>query len=213
MAISINLMHDFIRDTILKKNYGSFVSPSDIDKAIDRSQYDLLEEIIRVYDPNGKSFRDDNKFLVKADSAITTGGGNVNTLPADYYKIQLFFSRNGSNEEFEGELLKHNVFQDRRQSVIIPPIQTRPIATIYNDSIEFLPSGNITYVLLYWKNPTTPVYGFTESSGVITFDAGSSTNLDWDNKDFTNIATRALKYLGFSIKDAGAIQIEKEING
>ena len=36
MAILIEDLHDFIRGTI-KKNYGGFVSPNDIDRTINRA--------------------------------------------------------------------------------------------------------------------------------------------------------------------------------
>ena len=36
MAIAIDKLHDFIRGTI-KKNYGGFISPADIDRAINRA--------------------------------------------------------------------------------------------------------------------------------------------------------------------------------
>lgn len=210
--IPIEQMHDYIR-MILQKNYGSFVSPGDIDKAIDRAQYDLLDEIIMNYDRKGMTFRDDNVFLVKASAAITTAGGNSVTLPADYYEMQNIFYRDGSNNEFEGELLKHDEFQDRRTSVIIPPILTEPIATIYGGVIEFFPAGDVNYQILYWKNPTTPAYAFTQTNGIITFDDANSVDLDWDQKDFSNISSRALKYLGYSIKDGQVISVEQNTNG
>ena len=48
MAIAIDKLHDFIRGTI-KKNYGGFISPADIDRAINRAQFDLFDQLVENY--------------------------------------------------------------------------------------------------------------------------------------------------------------------
>ena len=48
MAIAIDKLHDFIRGTI-KKNYGGFISPADIDRAINRAQIDLFDQLLENY--------------------------------------------------------------------------------------------------------------------------------------------------------------------
>ena len=65
---------------------------------------------------------------------------------------------------------------------------------------------------MYFKKPTNGVYGYTESNGVITQNQSTSTDLDWDERSFSDIVNRALTYLGFPIKDAEIIQAESIID-
>jgi hypothetical protein len=59
----------------------------------------------------------------------------------------------------------------------------------------------------YIKKPTKAVFAYTSAGGVVTYDSGSSTHLDWDYKSFNLIMTQALFYLGFAIKDGEISQI------
>ena len=55
----------------------------------------------------------------------------------------------------------------------------------------------------------------TETNGVIsqtTANVNNSVNLDWDERSFSDIANRALTYLGFPIKDAELLQAETVID-
>ena len=65
---------------------------------------------------------------------------------------------------------------------------------------------------MYFKEPRKAVYGFTDSNGVITVNRGTCTDLDWDERSFSDIASRALTYLGFPIRDANLAQFESVID-
>lgn len=135
--ISIVEVHDFIRG-ILKKNYGAFVSPEDIDRAVNRAQYDLFDNLVRNYRQNNE-FEYDHLFLKKALYVVSAISFNPLPLPEDYYSAIGIYYRDGTLNLHEGELLKWDAFIDRRKSLIAPPNITsssvngtiRPIATIY----------------------------------------------------------------------------------
>jgi len=69
MAILIEDLHDFIRGTI-KKNYGGFVSPNDIDRAINRAQFDLFDQLVKNYKKT-ELFDYDHIFLKQSNFSIT----------------------------------------------------------------------------------------------------------------------------------------------
>ena len=63
----------------------------------------------------------------------------------------------------------------------------------------------------YFINPPNASTGtYSYSNGVVTVTAG--TDLDWDEAAFSNIANRALLYLGVSVGNTNAIRVEREVN-
>lgn len=256
---------------------------------------------------NNKNFRKaeikarEEDFLVRA--TIDSSSGAV-TLPLDFlYHKNVFYS----STDIEGVILTANEFLERKNSNILTPTETNPIATIYGDQIEILPaatgyklpyisyysiknpiatihdnkmevlpSGSFTYRLPYIskysvKNPIATVYdnkisvlpsvanyvvpyiahaterlGYSRfyvsgahmnfqidpipanakayyittpntttgtyvfGSGIVTVTTG--VELNWDEAAFSQIANRSLVYLGVSIGDTAAIQIESVAN-
>jgi len=222
MAILIEDLHDFIRGTI-KKNYGGFVSPNDIDRAINRAQFDLFDQLVKNYKKT-ELFDYDHIFLKQTNFTLTSsdnGEKTLSSIDANFIEAITFYYKDSSNNLHEGNLMKWDSFIDRKNSSIVPPIintatsEYKPIATIYDGKIQVAPrpsSGTYNFVLLYFKKPTNGVYGYTESNGVITQNQGTSTDLDWDERSFSDIVNRALTYLGFPIKDAEIIQAESIID-
>ena len=222
MAILIEDLHDFIRGTI-KKNYGGFVSPNDIDRAINRAQFDLFDQLVKNYKKT-ELFDYDHIFLKQTAFNLTSsdnGEKTLSSIDANFIEAITFYYKDSSNNLHEGNLMKWDSFIDRKNSTIVPPIintatsEYKPIATIYDGKIQVAPrpsSGTYNFVLLYFKKPTNGVYGYTESNGVITQNQGTSTDLDWDQRSFSDIVNRALTYLGFPIKDAEIIQAESIID-
>ena len=222
MAILIEDLHDFIRGTI-KKNYGGFVSPNDIDRAINRAQFDLFDQLVKNYKKT-ELFDYDHIFLKQSNFSITSsdnGEKTLSSIDANFIEAITFYYKDSSNNLHEGNLMKWDSFIDRKNSSIVPPIintatsEYKPIATIYDGKIQVAPrpsSGTYNFVLLYFKKPANGVYGYTESNGVITQNQSTSTDLDWDERSFSDIVNRALTYLGFPIKDAEIIQAESIID-
>ena len=222
MAILIEDLHDFIRGTI-KKNYGGFVSPNDIDRAINRAQFDLFDQLVKNYKKT-ELFDYDHIFLKQTNFTLTSsdnGEKTLSSIDANFIEAITFYYKDSSNNLHEGNLMKWDSFIDRKNSSIVPPIintatsEYKPIATIYDGKIQVAPrpsSGTYNFVLLYFKKPTNGVYGYTESNGVITQNQSTSTDLDWDQRSFSDIVNRALTYLGFPIKDAEIIQAESIID-
>lgn len=222
MSISIKDLHDFIRGTV-KKNYGGFVSPNDIDRAINRASYDLFDALVDNYKKT-EEFDFDHLFLKRSDIAITVASSGTSSLPSDYAVAVGFYFKDSSNNLHEGELMKWDTFIDRKKSTIVPPTvattttddDIRPIATIYDSKAEFAPrpTGANTYnfVLLYFREPVKGVFAYTETNGVVTYTSSGSVDLDWDKRSFTPIVTRALTYLGFPLRDGQTIQLERVID-
>ena len=206
MPIGIESFHDDIR-SVLKKYNSSFVSPEDIDFAINKSCLDILLEIIEKHENTSERYMVDQELLVLHEFS---GDAIVRTLPSDVFKASSVFTGN-----YEGDILPDTEFNDRLNSVIMPPIATRPIATIYktsggNNTIEIVPSSD-SHKLKYWKVPTKCNYAYTEANGVVSYTATGSVDIDFPQSQYTKLFNRTLTYLAPSAKDPDAAVLEQNI--
>lgn len=214
MAIPISDVHDFVR-TIIKKNRGGFISPNDIDRAVNRGVSDFISAVITKFKRTGK-FEYDH-LLVKRASFPVTSTTSVQALPADYVEALTVYVLN-DNVLTEGTIYSWDEFLEVKNSKILTPDLSFPIATIYIDStgnpkIEFAPvplSGTTyTYTLVYMRKPAKAVYTYTAPNGNITFNpSGPFVDIDLDDRYFTDIVSRALMYIGISLKDSDIASIE-----
>lgn len=58
------------------------------------------------------------------------------------------------------------------------------------------------------RRPKKGVYAFTPSNGNFTYTSTGSVDIDIDERYFSDITTRALMYLGISLKDADVASTE-----
>lgn len=202
MAISISDFHDDIRG-VLKKHNSYFVSPEDIDNALNKACIDVLEMIIKEYENSNRKYIADQVLLIQH---TYSGSGTTRTLPADVYKVVTVL-----DGDYEGDLLPAHTFHDRKNSIIIPPAATRCIATVYNisdtNTIEFAPASS-AHKIKYWKVPDTAKYNYTQSAGVITYTGTDSVQIDFPQSEYTRLFNRTLTYLAPSSENVSAAQLE-----
>ena len=199
MPIPIQIFHDDVRSTLKKANSG-FVSPEDIDFAINRACLDLLSTLIMEHELTSNRNIVDQSLLKLFP--FTGGVAEIRDLPTDVFKVSSVFIG-----DYEGDLLSDKEFNDRLHSLIIPPSGTRPIATIYEGKIRINPS-NANHVIKYWRNPATCKFAYTSANGVIAYSAGGSVDIDFPISEKSKLFSRTMVYLAPSAKNAEAAQLE-----
>lgn len=207
MAISISDAHDFIR-SIIKKNKGGFVSPKDIDRAINRGVADWMSAVISKYHRTGK-FEYDHLLVKRAALSATPANSAVLDVPTDYVEGLTIYHTNADGILIEGTLYSWDEFLEIKNSSILAPDRAYPAATIYlNESgtakIEFAPvptSGTYSFTFVYMRKPATALYNYTVSNGNITFNPTGSVDIDVADRYYSDIITRALMYLGITLND------------
>lgn len=202
MAIGISLLHNDI-DSQIKKHNSAFVGPKEKDFAINKAQYDVLDIVITEYESGQKRSSADQE-LLKLHSF--SGAAEERALPTDVYKLSSVFLADA-----EGDILDDRHFNDRLNSIILPPSTSRPIATVYNDGtakIRILPSAS-THKIKYWKVPVTAVFNYTAADGVITYNPTGSVDVGFPMSEYTRILNRTLFYLGIPAVNADVANLEK----
>lgn len=213
MPISIVDAHDFIR-SIIKKNKAGFVSPKDIDRAINRGVADWMSAVIYKYHKTGK-FEYDH-LLVKRATYTVASNTSVQDLPADYVEGLTIYHTNENSVQVEGTLYSWDEFLEVKNSSILAPDRAYPAATIYLDTagtpkIEFAPippSGNYTFTFVYMRKPATAFYNAVVVNGNISASNSGNVDIDVSDRYYSDIVTRALMYLGITLRDGDVASTE-----
>jgi disulfide oxidoreductase YuzD len=216
--IAIKDAHDFIR-SIIKKNKGGFISPTDVDIAINRGVSDWMNAALYKYQRTGKF--DYDHLLVKKKIFTVGSSTSIQSIAQDDYVQGLtILIKDGTNSPKEGTIYDWDRFFEIKNSAILAPNTIYPAATVFVQEessvnvpkIEFapVPAAGTTYeyTLVYMRRPKKGVYAYTTSGGNFTYNPTGSVDIDIDERYFSDITTRALMYLGISLKDADVASTE-----
>lgn len=217
MPISIVSVHSFIR-SIIKKNKGGFVSSAEIDNYVNRSVSDWQKAVITKYKNTGR-FEYDHQLVKKASYTVTSSTPKQ-ALPSDYAEGLTIYHNNASSIDIEGTIYSWDEFLEVQNSAILAPDRAYPASTIFIDTdstakIQFAPvptSGSYTFTLVYMRKPVTAFFNQVVTNGNISPAASGHTDIDIDDRYFSDIATRALMYMGISLKDTLVLGTESTMD-
>ena len=84
---------------------------------------------------------------------------------------------------------------ERVSAVIKKPSKDFPICNFLKDRIRIEPRDLGKIEFSYLRIPKQPVWAYTIVGGVEKYDTGNSTNFDWNEILFTDIAKLVIGYL------------------
>lgn len=224
--LTIDKVHDRI-DFLIKKNKWGYISPQQKDLAIDLAQMELFNEYYG--DPNkyqyGRpippvAYGQTQKLLDSLTPFLKTLGldnpDGFTPFPDDYVHLDSAFLKDGRTTPtvYTPLILKTNdkvAFKRNSQLRPLTDLKNAFIAIIpdpSNNSIgiqiypsESLPSG-IEAIAYYLSRPVPPVYAYTQSKRIITYNEAASTQLKWRDDDIINkIIPKAVEYIGINLGD------------
>lgn len=98
------------------------------------------------------------------------------------------------------EILRESEAVERRGNYTKRPTLQNPIGVIRNDGI-FIEPITITEVdFTYYRWPNDPVFVYNQYDGYITYDAGSSTELEWTKDEHLQIVALMMSYMGVHLR-------------
>ncbi len=126
----LNDLHNHIR-MILRRNYGGFLSPVDIDSAINASSQDLFNELVSKYREGDnlpdllKNFKEEHSVTLSSGAGTITGAAGSEVISAvsvisgeDCDGIVTSGDRDWSSKDRD-VLLKHGVFAEEHSHIFI----------------------------------------------------------------------------------------------
>lgn len=197
---------------IVRKERNVFVTPAQFNANMDAGQLDAIEEWFADYGATQK-LHDALRQLRVFYQFTSTSAGFV-TFPSDYIHIL------GSPYTVTGSTVNPVTFlnEDEISKAFISQIRaisnTYPVAVDTSTGFSVYPQQTQIGYFWYLKRPAQPVYGFTQSGRVITYDSSTSTQLEFSDPYVNHILAHALKYSGVNLDDKGisdfATQYENE---
>lgn len=171
----LNKVYSLVNYDILKKKYGY---PKDFHGAETNQQ--ILDSLLPF-----KS--------TPTTISLTVGVGD---LPDDY----LHLLKCTSSGRKVG-ILTEKEDEERETSPVKMASTRNPTGILYDDEIRIKPTSISSISIVYLKRPTTPVYVVTETNGILVYDAGSSTDFDWNDEHDQDIIRYTLEYMGITVRN------------
>lgn len=122
------------------------------------------------------------------------------------------------------EFLSEDQWADRVTSKLITPSATDPICKMFRNggtvnsiaigsttaTIQVFPRQGYNLEFVYLKRPAVPVFAYTLSGREVTYDSGSSTQLEWEDQALNVIMELAINILAQNLQDQ-ALEQHSEI--
>lgn len=197
---------------ILRKNQQGYASPSDFNKFINQAQLSYFNDLrgaksnqygqltpiaIKGYERTKYLMETLSPFvLVDQPLTITNGAANKPNNLCETLALN-------SAQAIEGiKSIPADRWAAYKNSLIDTPTTEYPIYKESSSTFIFLPATGITSpTITYLKYPVEAVWGYTNVGGRPTYNAGTSTDLEWDETQIGNIIMIAISLMGISIKD------------
>lgn len=186
-------------NAVVDKDRNGYLSPEEAGGFLDDGQmlfyakcktqdFEYYEEALRAFTKK---------------TSLTANSAGLVTPPADYSDINEIY-RVVNGQRHLVEQVKPNELSYRLGSAIEPVSYQNPICIALNTGIQLYPNQANTIELYYTAKPNKPVIGYT-TSGVngITYNAGTSTQLDFENTYWTQIMLYALAFAGVNLDNPG----------
>lgn len=214
--MNISEIHDFI-DEITSKERGGFNTPAEKDRALGRASMTIFEYYRKGYAVSIEAKEALSPFRRKYDYttngtgeiSISTGFDFVHLLAMDVMRNDPDTpSGFDADRRYDVTFPNEDELAKRKNSQTNPPTRTAPIADIvgigwYNLFPQVVHAGTIYYL----KQPSTPVFGYTQVGRVITYVPGTSTQLEWSEPYLNSVIFLAIRYLGVNLSNEYLVNI------
>lgn len=201
MAIrNISNIYNFYQ-YVLRKERGIFCTPQQFGANMDAGQMDAFEDYFKQYGIDQtihdalRPFRTEYQWFSASDGTVP--------YPTDYlHAVGTPYVVNGSTL-IELTFVNEDEFVSAYNSQLRPISYEHPIARDTADGFRIFPNQIYGGFLTYLRRPNTPVYGYVQVGRAITYNSGSSVQLQWSDAYINNIIARALVYSGVNMDEKG----------
>lgn len=203
MAKLIQQIHDLI-NLAIDKGVTDYISPEDIDNAIDAGQMVLYRLLVKEFVKNKRVRNDLLPFEKFASVTITA---KVGSLPVDFEnEIEAYYTAAGV--DYPIMIHESGFFRIAVRDVVAPPSLEDPIATInYNAGKKIEVAPQLSPITLhYWILPPKPSYVTVDNLGQLVFDEVNSIDVLWSRGLHDILMENTLKPLGLNLRELQVMQ-------
>lgn len=202
-ARNINQIHNFI-SFIIRKERGAFITPAEIDNALEAGQLEVIEDYFQLYGINQKVHDALNPVKVTT-SYTTTSNGSLIYASNHLHLLPDIYSIIGSSIN-RVRVLQDNEWVDALSSQLRPVTESTPISKETAGKLQIYPTGIYILYYSYIRRPEKPTFGYTQTGRTITYDPLSSVQIELGDAYVDKIIAKALAYLGINMNENDLIQ-------
>lgn len=191
-------------DLICDKEQIGYFTPGEKDKFLDRASLWQFNDYRKTYAENIEAyealapFKDELDYTTSSQGVYTVAG-NRNYVQLRAMDVSVVDPDYGARR-FDVDFPKEDELAERKKSQLIPPSATAPIGEeIAAGSFRLYPAQVHAGTLRFFRRPAVPVFGFTQSGRVITYDSGTSTQLEWTEPYVNGVIFKAIQFMGINL--------------
>ena len=205
--------HDTVR-FFVNKEQGGWLSPEEIDRNTHLAQMMWFNTCLPIYGKNQKSTNPLSPFSTKLD--FTTSSDGIVTLPTTegvdpYYEFLLSVSisyYDGTKTRYKPiKILSEDEIAERLDSQILEPTSNDPVGLETTPGIiQLYPTTTFSGFAYYLRRPKKPLYSYTQSGRAITYNQGSSVQLEWAETSINKLLMKTINMFGVNLSDELILQ-------
>jgi hypothetical protein len=212
MAIrDINTIYEQMR-FIVRKERGIYVTIDEAMQTLDSCQLDIFENLFADFEKNQK-IHDGLRPFSKSQSFTASSTGQVG-----YQDDYMHFTGNAvtvvGSTLYKIKWTNSDEWADATRSQLRQPTPTMAIAKDLgkddlNNNVggfQLCPFQALYGQYDYLRRPATPVLAYIQVGRTITYDAGASTQLEWQDNYINSIMFAALSYWGINMSENDLVQ-------
>lgn len=209
--MTIKEIHDFIF-FILDKEITGMPTHGEVDQALDRASIETFKNMLPFY--NISQTYTDALAPFKTTYVFTNGSSEngIVTMPSSYMRflslmVMVYDNETEENKYEACEFVNADEIAERTKSQLRPLSIQKPVAHwTGKGQFQLFPNKPNTGKCIYLRRPARPVYAFTQSGRTVSYQSGSSTQLEWGEIETNTVIYRALQLLGVNLSDEKMIQ-------
>ena len=198
MAYNINDIYNQMI-FIVRKERGVFVTVDEAMQTLDNAQLEAVEEWFSTYGTT--QIIHDAIRKLRVQKSFTSDSTGLVTFDADYLHLI------GGAYTVSGSSINNVRFLNEDELALALKSQLRavstsnPIAIDASVGFRLYPAATQSGFYNYLRRPATPVLGYTQTGRTITYNSGTSTQLEFTDVYINNIISRALKFWGINMAE------------
>lgn len=211
MARNINSIYNLAR-FIIRKERGVFLSIDDFNQNIDAGLLDAVQFWFKGY--GADQILHDAIRPLRAYQPFTSDSSGFVTFPSDYlHLIGTPFTVYGSSVT-EPRFVNEDELANALRSQLRAVTNDNPILVDSATGFSIYPQQQQTGAYFYLRRPVSPILSVTQVGRVVTYDPGTSVQIELNEIYWNNVLARALVYSGINMNEEGilkfAVMYEKE---
>lgn len=205
---------------LLDQEQAGYFSDADIDSFLDRGSMWLFNKYRREYASSVDAYEALAVFKATPLDYATNGSGvyavagNLNYVQLLSADVSVVDAVTSLPRRWSVEMIKEDELASRRNSQLLPPSATAPIAVeTAPGAFKFYPEQVHAGTLRFFRRPAVPLAFYTQVGRTFTYVSGSSTQLEWTEPYQSKVIGLALYYMAVNLDNQLLQKIAQEMVG